>query len=252
MAREALNPACPQCGGPVDVPEGVAYARCRYCASESFVDLSGAILHQVIRPVVARSRVPGLITAAALDAGWPAATITRLDLTYEPTWELESPDGRRLCISARPGPQGRFDQTRLPGGERSFVDPGQREGSAEWIEPELAPESVTEVAARATGRPVAVKTMRLVHHPMYAGEVQVGDQTEEFALDAVTGELHDLDWPVQPNFRFRNQAFRATAIMVIAAALLPLHWAAAAVVIVGGYTIWEHSRQSTLPQGATS
>ncbi|HSG81767.1 MAG TPA: hypothetical protein VLC48_05945 [Gemmatimonadota bacterium] len=249
-AQPALSPACPQCGGPVEVAEGIAYARCRYCASESFVDLSGAILHQVIRPTVARSRVPGLIKTGALEAGWPNATITRLDLVYEPVWEMESPDGRRLCISARPGPQGRFEQARLPGGERAFVDSGQRDRSAEWMEPELAPESVAEVAARATGQPVAVKTMRLVHHPMYEGEVRVGDQTEEFALDALTGELHDLDWPVKPNYRFRNQAWRATAIMTIGAALLPLQWAALAVLVVAGYTIWEHRRQSALPEEA--
>ncbi len=251
-ARHALNPACPQCGGPVEVPEGATYAHCKYCSSESFVDLSGAILYQVVRPSVARSRVPGLIKSAAMEAGWPNATITRLELTYEPVWELESPDGRRLCISARPGPQGRFEQTLLPGGERGFVDPGQRDRSAEWFEPELAPESVAEVAARATGRPVAVKTMRLVHHPLYQGEVRVGEETHDFAVDAVTGAMHDVDWPVEPSYRFRNQAWRATAIMILAAALLPLHYAAIAVVVVGGYTIWEHSRQSTLPGKAAS
>ena len=252
MVREALNPACPQCGGPVDVPEGAAYARCRYCSSESFVDLSGAILYQVVRPSVARSRIPGLLKAAALDAGWPDAIISRLELIYEPVWEIESPDGRRLCISARPGPQGRFEQALLPGGERGFVDPGQRDRSADWIEPELAPESVAEVAARTTGRPVAVKTIRLVHHPAYRGLVKIGEETHEFTLDAVTGAVQDVDWPVQPSFRFRNQAWLATSIMILAAALLPLKWAAVAVVVVGGFTAWEHSRQSKTPEKASA
>ncbi len=230
------------------VPEGASYAHCGYCDSESFVDLNGAILYQVIRPTVARSRVPGLIKAAALDAGYPDAAIQRLDLVYEPVWEIESPDGRRLCISARPGPNGRFEIARLPGGERSFVDTSERERSADWIEPELAPESVAEVAARATGGPVAVKTMRLVHHPMFEGQVLLGETSHEFRLDATSGELYDVEWPARPSFRFRNQAWRATAIMLLAAALLPLHLAGGAVLIVGGYTIWEHTRQSTLPQ----
>lgn len=251
-AQPALNPACPQCGGPVEVPEGVTYASCRYCNSQSFVDLSGVILYQVVRPSVARSRVPGLLKSAALEAGWPDATITRIELTYEPVWELESPDGRRLCISARPGPQGRFGRTLLPGGERAFVDPDQRDGSADWFEPELAPESVAEVAARETGRPVAVKTMRLVHHPLYQGELRVGEENHEFALDAVSGALVDVEWPVEPSYRFRNQAWRATAIMILAAALLPLQYAAIAVAVVGGYTIWEHSRRGPTPGKVTS
>jgi hypothetical protein len=232
------------------VPEGTSYAHCSYCDSESFVDLSGAILYQVIRPIVTHSRVPGLIKAAALDAGYHDAAIHRLDLVYEPVWEIEAPDGRRLCISARPGPNGRFEIARLPGGERSFVDPREREGSADWIEPELAPESVAEVAARATGGPVAVKTMRLVHHPLFQGQVRVGGETHEFRLDATSGALHDVKWPPRPSYRFRNQAWRATAIMILSAAMLPLHWAAGVVLVVGGYTIWEHTRQSALPQPA--
>jgi hypothetical protein len=252
LVREALNPACPQCGGPVEVPEGAAYAHCQYCSSESFVDLSGVILYQVVRPSVARSRIPGLLKAAALDAGWPDAAIIRLELTYEPVWEIESPDGRRLCISARPGPHGRFEHAQLPGGERGFVDPGERDKSADWIEPELAPDSVAEVAARTTGRPVAVKTIRLVHHPVYHGQVKTGEETHDFALDAVTGEVRDVDWPVQPSFRFRNQAWLATAIMILAAALLPLQWATLAVVVVGAYTVWEHSRQSKTPEQAAA
>ncbi len=250
MVREALNPACPQCGGPVEVPEGLAYARCRYCSSESFVDLSGAILYQVLRPSVSRSRLSGLLKAAALEAGWSDATILRLELSYEPVWEIESPDGRRLCISARPGPNGRFEQAHLPGGERGFIDRGDRDRSAEWVEPELAPESIAEVAARATGRPVAIKTIRLIHHPVYRGKVKIGDEAHDFSLDAVTGEVRDVEWPVEPSFRFRNQAWLATAIMIMAAALLPLKWAALAVVVVGGYTVWEHTRQSKTPEKA--
>jgi DNA-directed RNA polymerase subunit RPC12/RpoP len=248
VAREALNPKCPQCGGPVDVPEGATYARCKYCSAESFVDLRGAILHQILRHTVARSRVPGLIKASAREAGWAEVTITDLDLFYEPIWEIESPDGRRLRISARPGPQGRFAHVQLPGGERAFVEAGQRDSSAEWKEPELAPESVAEVAARATGRPVAVKTLRLVHRPMYEGALRIGQEKHEVQVDAVTGELIDVDWPARPSYRFRNQAWRATAIMVLAAALLPLPLAALAVLVVGGYTALVHSRQSTAPK----
>ena len=80
MARQALNPNCPQCGGPVSVPEGAAYARCSYCSAESFVDLTGALLHQVVKATIGRSRVPGLVKAGAMEAGWPSVTITDLDL----------------------------------------------------------------------------------------------------------------------------------------------------------------------------
>jgi LSD1 subclass zinc finger protein len=244
VVRQALNPACPQCGGPVEVPEGATYVRCGYCSAESFVDLTGALLHQVLEPTVGRGRVPGLVRARALEAGWPDATLTDLDLVYEPVWEIESPDGRRLRIAARPGPQGRFARVELPGGERAFVEPGVRDASAEWIEPELAPESVAEAAARATGRPVAVKTLRLIHHPIFVGRIRVAGDQREFRADAVSGELLEVDWPVRATHRSRNRAWAASALMVAAVALLPLPIAAPVVIVIGGIVaraVWRDS-----------
>lgn len=216
------------------VADGAAYARCGFCASESFVDLSGAILHQVIQAAIGHARVAGLVRARALEAGWADAKISRLDLAYEPVWEVESPDGRRLSISARPGPEGRFGEARLPGGERAFVEPGTQEPSAEWLEPELVPESVPEVAARVTGRPVAVKTIRLIHRPIYRGQLQIGASRYDFDLDAVSGELTGVDWPITATYRRRNQAWAATAAMVAAATFLPLPLAALAVAAFAG------------------
>jgi hypothetical protein len=216
----------------------VAYALCAYCASESFVDLGGALLHQVIRVAVPRARLPGLIKARALEAGHDDVSLANLQLSHEPVWEIESPDGRRLAISARPGPEGRFEEFRLPGGERGFVDPGTREADAEWLEPELAPESVAEVAARATGRPVAVKTLRLVHHPVYKGRLIISDESFDFHLDAVSGELLDIDWPARPSYRNRNRAWLAGLAMVAVATLLPLPIAAIAALLIGGFTAW--------------
>ncbi len=250
MARQALNPNCPQCGGPVTVPEGAAYARCSYCSAESFVDLTGALLHQVVKATIGRSRVPGLVKARAMEAGWPSVTITDLDLVYEPVWEVESPDGRRVRIGARPGPEGRFSQVALPGGERAFMDPSGWDRSAEWIEPALAPESLPEVAARATGRPVAVKTIRLLHHPIYSGQVQLAGQSCGFRVDAVGGQLVDADWPVQSTYTRRNQAWIATLAMVAVAAFLPLPAAAILVVAIGGLAARALRRRSSLPSPA--
>ncbi len=251
-ARQALNPKCPQCGGPVDVPEGLAYARCKFCSSESFVDLTGALLHQVIRKTVRASRVPGLLKARAREAGHSDATVTRLSLINEPIWEIEAPDGKRLCIGARPGPEGRFEHVRLPGGERAFVEPEARDRAAEWLEPELAPESLPEVAARATGRPVGVKTIRLIHRPIYRGQIEIEGKPSEFQLDAVSGSLIDIDWPVEPSFKRRNKAWLASTIMVLAAAALPIQFAAPAVLVIGLYFIWALARPATAAATTTT
>ena len=242
MAREALNLSCPQCGGPVDVPEGASYARCSYCSAESFIDLTGAILTQVIKVTIGRARVPGLLRARAREGGWTDAHVTDLSLTYEPVWELEGADGQRTRIGARPGPQGRFERVELPGGERGFVEPGEREGADSWIEPELAPESAAEVAARVTGRPVSVKVIRLAHRPIYAGRVEVAGEAKEFRVDAVSGDVLGVDWPREAGFSRRNQAWLATAAMVLAAALLPSPAAIAAVLAVGAGAAWSLSR----------
>lgn len=244
MAREALSPNCPQCGGPVEVPEGAVYAHCTFCSAESFVDLTGALLTQVIRTSVGRGRVPGLVRARAREAGWADVTIADIDLVYEPVWELESESGARLRIGARPGPQGRFEEVNLPGGERALVKPGEREGADEWIEPELAPDSLAEVAARLTDRPVSIKTIRLVHRPIYSGRIRIDGQARSFRIDAVGGDVLNVDWPVRSTYRRRNQLLMATVAMVAIAALLPLPVAAAAVVVIGGLTAWNVSRQS--------
>jgi hypothetical protein len=244
VAGQALKPSCPQCGGPVDVPEGTVYARCAYCSAESFVDLTGALLHQAVKATIGRSRVPALVKARALEAGWPAVTVTHLDLVYEPVWEVESPDGRRLSIGARPGPEGRFSRVTLPSGERAFIDREGWDRAAEWIDPELAPESLPEVAARVTGRPVAVKTVRLVHHPVYVGKVRLADTAHSFRVDGVGGQLIDADWPANSTFTYRNRAWLATVAMVAIAAVLPLPAAAVIVIAVGGASarlIWRIS-----------
>ena len=252
MARQALAIKCPQCGGPVEVPEGAAYARCRYCKSESFVDLSGALIHQVIRFSIRRSRVPGLIKALAREAGYPDVTLTSLKLVNEPIWEIESPDRRRLTIGARPGPEGRFEKVTIPGGERAFVEPEARDQSAEWLEPELAPESLPEVAARITGRPVAVKTIRLIHRPIHEGQIQIGEEFLDFKMDAVSGELIDVDWPIEAAYTRRNKAWQASLIMIVVAAVLPLQFAAPAVLLIGGYSIWSMARGSSTEGTTTS
>jgi hypothetical protein len=235
----------------VAVTEGVAYARCRFCGSESFVDLGGALIHEVIRKTVRASRLPGLLKGRARQAGYPDATVVRLKLVNEPIWEIESPDGRRLCISARPGPEGRFSQVRLPGGERAFLRPEERDSAAEWEEPELAPESLPEVAARTTGRPLAVKTIRLIHRPIYKGLIRIGEKTSTFQLDAVSGELIDVDWPVRPRFSRRNKAWLASVLMVAVAAPLQVQYAAPAVLVIGLYFMWALSRAGR-PKKVTS
>jgi len=239
MARQTVEPRCPQCGGPVAVAEGQAYARCRYCSAESFVDLTGAILHQVIRPAIGRARVPGLVKARAAEAGWSDAHVTSIDLIYEPVWELECTDGRRVPISARAGYEGRFNLVDLPGGERSFA--GDGDGAGEWLQPELAPESVPEVAARATDRPLMIKRLRLIHRPVYTGRVSVAGKERGFLLDGASGDVFDIDWPVQASFRKRNAILLAALAVAIAAAALPLPAAAVAaltVATVAGIFLW--------------
>ncbi len=250
MAPDALKPNCPQCGGPVPVPEGAAYAHCSFCGSESFVDLNGALLYQVIKPTVGRPRVQRLVQAAAHDAGWTGIRIDGLELTYEPVWELELANGSRLRIGARPGPEGRFGPVELPGGERAFVQPSQRDRSAAWSEPELAPESVAEVAARATGRPVSLKTIRLVHHPIFSGHTTIEGSRYDFRLDAVSGLLLNTEWPVRPTYSARTQAWTATLLMALAAAILPLAWSPLVVLAVGAYTIRSLTRRSATARAA--
>lgn len=250
MLRGALNPSCPRCGGPVEVPEGAAYTRCGFCSSESFVDLTGAILHQAFRAVVPRSRVQRLVGAAALEAGWLDATTGGFELVYEPVWEIEAPDGQRLRVGARPSEKGRFALVELPGGERAFVDSEQGAGG-EWIEPELAPESVPEVAARVTGRPVMVRSLRLIHRPVYRGEVILAGERRGFTLDAVSGELLERDWPQHATRERRNRFWLATAAMIVAGAMLPIQLATPAVVGIAGITLWTTRERANRSSGGT-
>ena len=123
---------------------------------------------------------------------------------------------------------------------------------AEWIDPELAPESLPEVAARVTGRPVAVKTVRLLHHPVYVGKVVLADATHALRVDGVGGQLIDADWPVRSAFTYRNRAWMATAAMVAVAAVLPLPAAAVLVIAIGGLSARLLWRRSAVPTTAAT
>ena len=224
------------------MPDGEAYAHCPFCESEAFVDLTGAVLYQVIKPSIGHSRAGRLIGSQARDAGWPDLRIADLELVYEPVWELELSEGRRLRIGARPASDGRFGVVDLPGGEREFIHPDRRDGSANWLEPELVPESLAEVAARAIGRPVSLQTVRLIHRPIYSGHCLLAGERYEVRLDAVSGELIAAEWPSQPTFGSRNMAWAATILMVLGAAIIPLPWSPIAVGAVGAFAFISLSR----------
>ncbi len=194
----------------------------------------------------------GLVKARALETGWPDATVGEFTLIHEPVWEVERPDGRRIQLSARPGPQGRFAQVRTPGGERALVEPRLHKSSSEWIEPQLAPESLPEVAARVLGQPIAIKTVRLIHHPIFQGTVRIAGVSYPFHLDAVSGELIDVNWPIQATYARRNRAWLATAAMLAAAALLPLPIAAVAALAIVGLAALTLSRRDPTPAASRS
>lgn len=233
MAPERLSRSCPQCGAPIGVPEGAPYVRCAHCGSASFVDLTGTLLHQALRPVVPRVQVPGRVRSRAREAGWPEAEMTGISLIYEPVWELEGARRHRVQVAARPGPEGRFAVVDLPAGERVFVEPDLHERRGDWLEPELAPEAAAEVAARSLGRPVAAASIRLLHRPVYQVRATIAGGERQVRVDAVTGELLNADWPARPTYRNRNRAWLAVGLMVAAAAAFPLPWSIPAVLVPG-------------------
>ena len=107
---------------------------------------------------------------------------------------------------------------------------------------------MAEVAARVSGRPTAVKTTRLVHHPVYIGQVLIAGELRDFNLDAASGELLDLDWPVHSTYRNRNLAWVATAAMIFAATVLPFPAAAVVVIAIGGLgsqLLWRRGTAAT-------
>lgn len=247
MSSDGTKPRCPQCGAPLEVADGAAYVRCPFCKTSSFVDLAGAIRHEMLRPTVSRARVPGQIRARAHAAGWPDAQVEGLELVYEPVWELEGAHGARVHVGARPDAHGRFPILEVPGGERALVEASARqERGVEWLEPELAPESAPEVAARALERPVAAAGVRLLHRPVYHVKIQVAGQDRAVRVDAVTGDLLDVDWPARPSFTGRNRAWTALGAMILSAFILPLPWSAAAVLALGiGALALVRARQKT-------
>ena len=192
------------------------------------------IRHEMLRPTVTRARVPGRIQARAREAGWSDARVERLELVYEPVWELEGAHGTRVHVGARPDTHGRFPILEVPGGERARVETSEREErGVTWLGPELAPESAPEVAARALERPVASTGVRLLHRPVYHTNVTVAGERRVVLVDAVTGDVLDADWPARPSFTGRNRAWAALAAMTLSAFVLPLPWSAAAVLALG-------------------
>ena len=84
---------CTQCGGSVELVQGIRFFVCSYCKSALYLDPSGVVFHFVVSPLIPHDESLGKLkrwmagneTAKDLDI---RSTITHHDLIYFPMWRF--------------------------------------------------------------------------------------------------------------------------------------------------------------------
>lgn len=218
-AAPPLGPACPQCGGPVEVG-GAPLTTCGHCRATLWLDLDRFVRHAVLAPRVgpgeARGALARFLRAAEVDcdAKGPAP---RLEL--HPWWAISAPGGVRVVRASA--------ETAFSLPPKRAAEAGESETGDTSVLRDTEPGEPTvplddAVAEVEGGRPEGA---RLVHVPSWRIDYEDGGTRYVAHVDAVEGEVSALTLPPASTRRLDSVATAwitaAIVLFAIEAAVLP-------------------------------
>jgi hypothetical protein len=211
----------------VRLQEARGFVRCPFCGISLVLELSGVRPHVLYRPRVRPVEILALLRRFCDGRGLAApVALGAPRLTYLPFWRYRTP-GRTRLVPAWPTLDPRWQAVQPPEAEQVLYDPAIAEGA------EVVDGTVEEPAARTRvaddGEAAAGD---LVHLPFYDLRVRSGAAQLRLALDACSARVYADDpgeaeggRPVRPAAWLPVAALLA---MLLAAAVMPVWWLAAA------------------------
>ena len=203
---------CPKCGGEVQLRDPEGFPACPYCGVGLVLDRTGVRPHVLYRPRLTAAQILSVLRRWAERRGVSASPGPEPPrLVYYPFWRYAREGPRRL-VPAWSTLETPWAELRLPEAEQVSFDPGLVQG-AEVVEP-----TVPEAAARARVGEDTVVEGDLVHLPVYAATMRLGNARFGVAVEACSGTVVSGSAPGAEGGR--TTAMRRLAWMVGAGAAI--------------------------------
>ncbi|MFB3819380.1 MAG: hypothetical protein ACE147_17105 [Candidatus Methylomirabilales bacterium] len=220
---------CPQCGAEIRLQEASGLVRCPFCGTSLVLELTGARPHFLYLPRVRPAEMLPILRRLCDAHGLAApAPLGAPRLMYYPFWRY-AVSGRPRLVPAWPTLDAGWGDVRAPDAEQRLFDPALL-GTATLVEAQ-----VEETAARRhLGAEAGSGAGDLVHLPFYEVAARSGRSRLRVSVDACSGEARAAGIPEERRRRPVAGGWLAVAafgLMLLAGALLPTWWLAAAAIL---------------------
>ncbi|MCU0861602.1 MAG: zinc ribbon domain-containing protein [Methanomassiliicoccales archaeon] len=188
---------CPKCGARVEFDAGSKFVRCTYCASQIYIDRSGAGFYYIVPFMVDEANAVGIFKRWAAGPSKAKYLDQRAELgmvrrQYFPVYLFKRDlEGRELVkvepagSTTLPG----LHSLKVPAGDLKVFDAAYDVQGVPLIQPDI------EMAAyldRLPGRP---KEQALVFFPIWTVDYVHEGKRYEVVIDASSGEVFAADFP---------------------------------------------------------
>jgi len=188
---------CPKCGAPNELDVGKKLMRCAYCASENYIDRSGAAFVYVLpfklddagAQGTFRRWTAGSDKAKDLEA---AARVTEMKRVFFPVFMFrrDTDRGEQVLIEpARSTTLPGLHSLKVPAGDIKVFDAKFDMGGAEVNQPDI------DMMAYLPKLPGKSKEQAMLYFPTYQLKYAYGGSQYEAVIDGSTGEVFSANWP---------------------------------------------------------
>lgn len=219
---------CTQCGGSVELAQGILFFSCSYCKSALYLDPSGTVFHFVISPLISFEESSGKLkrwmagneTAKDLDVH---AKVTHHELMYFPMWRFVTREGGLDREFSEPA--GAFvipDLQKIPlsGGNLKFFNP-EEFADKPLREPEVLLESALQWLSARGVQKENVKETNLIHIPFYVFHYTFKGEEYRAVVDGVSGRVLAAIYPARLELPFVSLTAVACILFFLEGVLSP-------------------------------
>jgi hypothetical protein len=192
---------CQQCAAPLTVAPGSQFATCEFCGTDNFVDKSGVVIHYAVQTTVRepdavaalRRWMAGNQTVKGLDE---QAQITETTYQLFPMWMVRVQDNGAEQIFLEPATATsitELTELTIPAGSITAYDHAL---DAYTIDPTVPYDTVkTWLADNHQVSSGAIRSVSLVHVPIYICKYQYEGETYTAVIDGATSQVFSAIYP---------------------------------------------------------
>jgi hypothetical protein len=219
---------CTQCGGSVEVAQGLHFFTCVYCQSALYLDRSGSVFHFVVTPTVSLADAEGKLkrwmagneTAKDLDKN---AAIETRELVYFPLWRFVVDTGHGAAEYTELASSFAIpDIKKIPvsGAGMKYFSTTEF-GTLPLREPEVLLDSAIHWLEQRGIRRSQIKERNLIHVPFYSFRYTFQNETYQTVVDATTGAVIASVYPARAEKPFLFITIASALIFFIAGLIAP-------------------------------